>query len=133
MGEQSRPRCGRQWMSGGCTVRRRLLFGESEQDFSTLTLTLSNLRCAVDGDNVQKIMFLRLNAKYIPEVREVTSQLAKQSEEQAAFRGKSKAVQSAHAWQNSRYKRLAKMGRSGMLHRGRFTPGVQVYRSRSKR
>ena len=77
-------------------------------------------------------MLLRLNAKYIPEVREVTSQLAKQSEEQAAFREKSKAVQSAHAWQDSGYKILAKMGGS-MLHRSRFTPGVQVYRSRSKR
>ena len=78
-------------------------------------------------------MFLRLDAKHIPEVREVTSQLAKQSEEQAAFREKSKAVQSAHAWQDSGYKRLAKMGGSGMLHRSRFTPGVQVYRSRPKR
>ena len=84
-------------MSGGCTVGRRLLFGESERDFSALSLTLSNLRCAVDGDKIQKIMFLRLNAKHIPEVLEITSQLAKQSEEQAAFREKSKAVQSAHA------------------------------------
>ena len=91
-------------MSGGCTVGRRLLFGESEQDFSTLTLTLSNLRCAVDGDKVQNIMSLWLNPKHIPEGREVTSQLAKQSEEQAAFREKSRAVQSAHAWQDSRYK-----------------------------
>ena len=55
-----------------------------------LSLTLSNLRCAVDGDKVQKIMVLRLNAKHIPEGREVTSQLAKQREEQAAFREKSK-------------------------------------------
>ena len=43
------------------------------------------------------MMFLRLNAKHIPEVREVTSELAKKSEEQAVFRKKSKAVQSAHA------------------------------------
>ena len=110
MGEQSRPRCGRQWMPGGCTVGRRLLFGESERDFSILSLTLSNLRCAIDGDKVKKIIFLRLNAKHIPEVREVTSQLAKQSEEQEAFREKSKAVQSAHAWQDRRYKILTKMG-----------------------
>ena len=84
-------------MSGGCTVRRHLLFGESERDFSALSLTLSNLRCAVDGDKVQNMMFLRLNAKHIPEVLEVMSQLAKQCEKQAAFREKSKAVQSAHA------------------------------------
>ena len=83
-------------------------------------------------DKVQKIMFLRLNATHIFEVREVTSQLAKQSEEQEAFREKLKAVQSAHAWQDSRYKILAKGG-SGILHRGRFTPGVQIYRSHSKR
>jgi len=82
-------------------------------------------------DKVQKIMFLRLNATHIFEVREVTSQLAKQSEEQEAFREKLKAVQSAHAWQDSKYKILA--GGSGMLHRDRFTPGVQVCRSPSKR
>ena len=56
----------------------------------------------------KKIMVLRVNAKHIPEVREVTSQLAKQSEEQAAFREKSKAVQSAHAWQDSRYIKIGK-------------------------
>ena len=86
------------------------MFGESEWEFSALSLTLSNLCCAFDVDKVQKIMFLRLNAKHIPEVREVTSQLAKQSEEQAVFREKVKVVQSAHALQDSRDKVWAKMG-----------------------
>ena len=72
------------------------MFGESERDFSALSLTLSEFRCAVDGNEIQKLRFLRLNVKYIPEVRAVTSQLAKQSEEQAAFREKSKAVCSLH-------------------------------------
>ena len=74
-------------------------------------------------------MILHLNAKHVPEVREITTQLAKQSEEQAAFREKSKAVQSAHA---GKIVDIKDWGERVVAPWSIHSSGVQVYRGRGR-
>ena len=50
---------------------------QSERDFSILSTNLTKLRCQMSPDRVSKIMYVRLNAGRVKEVKYINAGLAK--------------------------------------------------------
>ena len=66
---------------------------ESERDFSALSLSLSKMRHSLKDKKVEKMMFLRLNAERVPEIRGIKEELRRAVEERSAGQKETKRVQ----------------------------------------
>lgn len=70
---------------------------QSERDFSTLALTLTNLRQSLSTEKVQQNMLLRLNPMPLPDVAATNDRLAEMQKIEEAGRAKAKSPQAVLA------------------------------------
>mmetsp|Transcript_9871 Transcript_9871/g.29027 ORF Transcript_9871/g.29027 Transcript_9871/m.29027 type:complete len:261 (-) Transcript_9871:89-871(-) len=85
---------------------------QAERNFSSLSLTYDELRSSLDPENIEMLMFLKLNSVLIPEV-------ARWRETEQAFKERQQKAAAAAATAAAKSSAAARGPRSGIIHGAR--------------